>query len=153
MWMLRVLLLLLIIVVAQVQSSEMSDVEKSERKSLKDFLSQVHATCDQAEQKAEEDKARVDQTMVIIKARAKTTVKLLKEYNIYDRVETVQIMSNANYQTHWSFDTTDYELVVANGGDENGWIAHVTGRDFLFLGSIRDGVRLLAALLKAPEPR
>lgn len=123
-----------------------------------DFLAQVHAVCAEKKLKAEKDKAQADQEVTKIGCRADTTVNLLKKYGVYGRVEKVAV-SPTDYPdyTRWSFTPLgNIRLWVSHAWIEKEETTEVTIGDtdrILLHGTIQECVRVVAALLKAPEPQ
>lgn len=134
------------------------DLYEDDEDKKPDLLAQVHAICAEKKLKAEKDKAQADQEAMKIGCRADTTINLLKKYSVYDRVEKVAV-SLTGYPDHtcWRFShENDIRLWVSHAWVEKGEAAEVTMIDkdrVLLRGTIQECVRVVAALLKAPEPQ
>lgn len=127
------------------KSSEKRKSPTDEEKT--DFLAQVHAVC-------AEKKAKADQEATMICDQVDATVRLLKKYGLYSRTEEVKIgPKDSPHATQWNIGSR-YSLGTLHGNDK----ATVTAKSprdgvFCFDGTIQECVRLVAALLKVPEPQ
>lgn len=136
------------------KSSEKRKSPADEEKT--DFLAQVHAVCAEKKLKAETDKAQADQEVMEIGCRADTTFHMLKMYNLYTRVEKVIASPNdyPNYTIWYFTPAKNIRLWVSHARVEKEEAAEVTiGNEdrTLLRGTIQECVRVVAALLKAPE--
>jgi hypothetical protein len=121
------------------------------------LMSTVKMTCQKMREAADTEHKDARQKVMMIEARAKTTIKWFKEYAIFDRADKVEVGPDwAPDYSVWHMTGCDYNLWTSNVRCERATAARVvrkgTTTSVLLEGDPDECVRLLAALLKAPKP-